>query len=137
MKDDKHDGRPLPPPEKRWKKGESGNPLGRPKKKQGLTSLLNQELEKVCPADSEKRTWKELIALLGVQHALKGNVLLLREIFDRMEGRLVELPPSENDRPVRPRIKPFDPNEPVEFSLETTNAVRAIYGLEPYTSVQE
>jgi len=39
-------GRPLPPMETRWKKGVSGNPRGRPKKRDTLTDLIRQLLRK-------------------------------------------------------------------------------------------
>ncbi|MBI4459468.1 MAG: hypothetical protein HY648_05360 [Acidobacteria bacterium] len=54
-------GRRPPPVETRWKKGVSGNPKGRPKKEDSLTSLLQEEIEKICPADREGRRWKEMV----------------------------------------------------------------------------
>ena len=65
MENDKPEnhGRRLPPAENRWKKGMSGNPRGRPKKKDSLTSLLKEEIKKICPADRQKRTWEELMVL--------------------------------------------------------------------------
>jgi len=44
----------------RWKPGQSGNPSGRPAKRECLTSLLKEEIEKVNPEDTEGRTWKKL-----------------------------------------------------------------------------
>src|SRR5215469_754084 len=70
-------GRPLPPVENRWKKGTSGNPRGRPKKQDCLTHLLREEIQKICPADREKRTWKELIVRATLQLAMKGNATAL------------------------------------------------------------
>lgn len=82
--------RRLPPVETRWKKGESGNPKGRPKKQDSLTSLLKEEIKKICPADREKRTWKELIVRATLQLAMKGNATALREVWDRLDGKTLQ-----------------------------------------------
>ncbi len=82
--------RRLPPVETRWKKGESGNPKGRPKKQDSLTSLLKEEIKKICPADREKRTWKELIIRATLQLAMKGNAAALREVWDRLDGKILQ-----------------------------------------------
>ena len=83
-------GRQLPPAEKRWKKGVSGNPRGRPKKRDSLTSLLKEEIAKICPADREKRTWMELIVRATLQLALKGNTTALNEVWDRIDGKVLQ-----------------------------------------------
>lgn len=115
-----------------WKKGKSGNPRGRPRKMQSLTSLFKQELEKPCPADSQGRTWKELVALAIVQHAMKGNAQLLREFWDRLAGRANHPAITDQERAER-RRRMFDPDPKVELSFETSNDIRDIYGLEPLT----
>ncbi len=73
---------------KSWKKGQSGNPKGRPKKADCLTSLLKEEIQKISPTDVEKRTWLELIVLATMQLAIKGNAAALREVWDRMDGKV-------------------------------------------------
>ncbi len=83
-------GRRLPPVETRWKKGESGNPKGRPKKQDSLTSLLKEEIEKICPADPEKRTWKELIVRRTLQLALKPNSTAFKEVWERHDGKTLQ-----------------------------------------------
>jgi len=80
--------RPLPPAETRWKKGVSGNPSGRPKKKDSLTSLLKEEIKKICPADRQKRTWEELMVLATLQLAMKGNTAALKEVWERLDGKI-------------------------------------------------
>lgn len=75
------DGEPY-----RWKKGESGNPSGRPKSKV-LSDAYKNKLEEVVPNDPEGRTWAELIAEAQVRDAVRGNVQAAREIADRTEGR--------------------------------------------------
>ena len=91
MADDKTKRRrPPPPAEHRWKKGVSGNPRGRPKKGDSLTSLLKEEIAKICPADREKRTWKELVVRATLQLAMKGNATALKEIWERLDGKIVQ-----------------------------------------------
>jgi hypothetical protein len=69
-----------------WKKGQSGNPSGRPKSKT-LSNAYRNKLEEVVPNDPEGRTWAELIAEAQVRDAVRGNVQAAREIADRTEGR--------------------------------------------------
>ena len=83
-------GRPVPPAEKRWKKGMSGNPRGRPRKEDCLTSLLREEIRKTCPADREKRTWKELVVRATLQLAMKGNATALKEVWERLDGKVLQ-----------------------------------------------
>jgi hypothetical protein len=75
------DGKPY-----RWKKGQSGNPSGRPKSKT-LSDAYRSKLEEPVPNDPEGRTWAELIAEAQVRDAVRGNVQAAREIADRTEGR--------------------------------------------------
>jgi hypothetical protein len=75
------DGKPH-----RWKKGQSGNPSGRPKSKT-LSDAYKNKLEELVPNDAEGRTWAELIAEGQVRDAVRGNVQAAREIADRTEGR--------------------------------------------------
>lgn len=86
----RNNGRPLPPVEKRWKKGTSGNPRGRPKKQDCLTDLLRQEIQKICPADREKRTWKQLIVRATLQLAMKGHPTALKEVWERVDGKVLQ-----------------------------------------------
>jgi hypothetical protein len=83
-------GRPLPPVETRWKKGTSGNPRGRPKKQDCLTQLLREEIQKICPADREKRSWKQLIIFATLQLAMKGNATALKEVWERLDGKVLQ-----------------------------------------------
>ena len=82
--------RTSPPAEHRWKKGVSGNPRGRPKKRDSLTSLLKDEIKKICPADRQKRTWEELMVLATLQLAMKGNATALKEIWERLDGIVLQ-----------------------------------------------
>jgi hypothetical protein len=84
-------GRPVPPAERRWKKGVSGNPHGRPKKQDSLTNLLKDEIGQICPADREKRTWKQLIVRAALQLAMKGNATALKEVWERLDGKTLQM----------------------------------------------
>ena len=91
MTDERAMKRKRPPPvEHRWKKGVSGNPRGRPKKRDSLTSLLKEEIAKICPADREKRSWKELIVRATLQLAMKGNPTALKEVWERLDGKILQ-----------------------------------------------
>ena len=87
---------------KSWKKGGSGNPKGRPKKADCLTSLLKTEIEKIDPEDREERTHKELIVIATMRLARKGNAAALKEVWERMDGKVkdkleVETKAAESD----------------------------------------
>ena len=80
-------GGTVPPPEHRFKPGQSGNPGGRPKTKL-LTQAYRELLEQVDP--KERKTLAEILARKAVQQALKGNLAALKEITDRTEGKSVQ-----------------------------------------------
>jgi hypothetical protein len=83
------DEHPQPPKETRWKKGVSGNPRGRPKKADLLTNLLQREIRKICPADRHRRTWRQLVVVATLQLAIKGNAVALKEVWERMDGKVI------------------------------------------------
>ena len=89
-----------------WKKGESGNPKGRQPIHECLTSLLKIEIEKTCPDDDSGRSWKERIVLATMRLAMQGNAAALREIWERLDGKIPQPPP--------PRLHD---GEPVEFII--------------------
>ncbi len=80
-------GGTVPPPEHRFKPGQSGNPGGRPKTKL-LTQAYRELLEQVDP--KERKTLAQKLARKAVQQALKGNLAALKEITDRTEGKSVQ-----------------------------------------------
>lgn len=62
-----------------FKPGQSGNPSGRPKKKP-ITEAYLEALQ-------DPETCKQ-IAQAAILHALKGDGQILREVTDRVEGRV-------------------------------------------------
>lgn len=89
---------------KPWQPGQSGNPKGRPKKNVCLTSLLKEELQKINPQDKQKRTWAQLIILATMKLALKGNAAALKEVWDRIDGKIKDLP-IEEEKPFQIFVK--------------------------------
>ena len=77
----------IPPPEFRFKPGQSGNPGGRPKTK--LISQAYQEF--LAELDTKKRrTIAQEIAKQMIQSALKGDLAAAKEVTDRTEGKAVD-----------------------------------------------
>ena len=68
-----------------FKKGETGNPAGRPKITK-LTEALREQLAEEMPGAPE-RTVAEAIARSLIKEALRGDVQAAREIADRTEGK--------------------------------------------------
>ena len=72
----------------RFKKGQSGNPKGRPKAESLLSDFLRKELKKKVPGDIDGRTLKELIVRSTIAQAMKGNKAALAILWDRAEGKV-------------------------------------------------
>jgi len=73
-----------------WQKGQSGNPAGRRSKANCLTTLLKDEIERIDPDDKEGRTWQEQIVLATIRLAIQGNATALKEIWERMDGKVTQ-----------------------------------------------
>jgi hypothetical protein len=69
----------------RFQKGETGNPLGRPRLTK-LSECLREQLSEAMP-NAPERTVAEAIARALIREAISGNVQAIREIADRCEGR--------------------------------------------------
>jgi hypothetical protein len=91
---------------KPFKPGESGNPGGRPKR-QPLTDYLKEQLEQEIPQSMldamkevprqvfldvyvAKPTFGQMIAFKLVAMSAKGDVMAMRELLDRVEGKVAQ-----------------------------------------------
>jgi hypothetical protein len=74
---------------KKWQKGQSGNPSGRPKSNFSFKKELETKLGEVNERDYLKRTFGRIIVDRVVEMASKRNpsVRAISEIFDRMLGK--------------------------------------------------
>jgi hypothetical protein len=77
---------------KRWEKGQSGNPAGRPKLFFSFKKTLENKLAEVDPRDYRGRTYGQIIVDRVVELATarsKANVNLraISEVIDRLEGK--------------------------------------------------
>lgn len=70
-----------------FKKGQSGNPGGRPKKSWTWAGLLEEAMEEeLTTVDGKKDTAKKFITKRLVKMAIDGDIAAQREIMNRMEG---------------------------------------------------
>jgi len=68
-----------------WKKGQSGNPNGAPRKEDSLNNLLRERLEDIDP--DQERPNKDIIADALVTLAKEGNLAAIERVWDRVEGK--------------------------------------------------
>ena len=66
-----------------WKKGESGNPKGRPKDKP-ITAALRELMDR---NDGEAI---KALAAVALKNALKGDFRFAKEILERIDGKVAE-----------------------------------------------
>jgi hypothetical protein len=81
---------PNPNIKPRWKKGESGNPAGRPKGSRNYRTLFREAYVAIA---RDLRLGKDPDVLLveilkrGIKEALKGNYPFYKDIMDRLYGK--------------------------------------------------
>jgi hypothetical protein len=98
---------PTPTPEnlRPWKPGQSGNPGGRPKKRpvsEELASLLGE---------NDGAASKALAKVL-LREALKGDIAFVRELLNRIEGKVPDkVEVKENEARRRPHAIDDDPDD--------------------------
>lgn len=68
-----------------WKKGQSGNPSGRPKKQ-----LMTADLWALSLTSPKGMSLSEAMAKKAFEMALKGNFQFWNAIMDRLDGKVVE-----------------------------------------------
>jgi len=91
----------VPPVAYRWRKGRSGNPAGRPKRKplyDSLLELVNSQLTdeakkrlRIAFDLGSNATVAEYLAATLINLALQGDVAALREIRENTDGRTLEI----------------------------------------------
>lgn len=100
-----------------WKPGQSGNPNGRPKKNP-VSDYLKEQLEAPIPQSmmdamkesarlvfceiyGESPTFGQMIAFKTIQTAAKGDVFALKELLDRVEGKVAQKHAGEDGGPIQ------------------------------------
>jgi len=76
---------------KPFKKGQSGNPKGRPKKELCITSLVKEEFEgQALDKDGIPigMTKAQAFAKALVSHAIRGHKTAMKELLDRIDGKV-------------------------------------------------
>ncbi len=95
----------------RFKKGQSGNPAGRPKGTPNLKTVLTKYLETSLTKETllgeKKLPLVDLIALRLLQNALNGDVKSIKEVFDRVNGRTNLLENETGEMDSKPQIVGF------------------------------
>jgi len=85
----------MPSEETQWKKGQSGNPLGRPvgiiNAKTILERFLAVQKEMINPLNNELENLSiaEIMHLKQIANALQGDLASYKEVIDRMEGKSI------------------------------------------------
>lgn len=93
-------GKSGPPEEYRWKKGESGNPAGRPAGSVSITAEIKRKLQEV--PDGQKKSYLELlINRILKQAVVDGNEQMIKQIWNYIDG---PPHPTENPDPVAPIV---------------------------------
>lgn len=96
----------TPPEDGKFKKGQSGNPKGRPKGSRNRDTLLRKWLETKTSIKNpvsgkvEKITVEDEVVLALIKEARKGNVTAIREIQDTMYGKVADKLESDNNHKV-------------------------------------
>ena len=130
-------GRPLPPIETRWKKGQSGNPIGRPKKNSNMVDLLEDLLNAACPGDPENRTYAHQLMRSLMHQGLKGNLGAIKEILNRVLGRVpfpierIVAAPDQSDPQTSRYSRYAQARSRVKLSLERKNEILETLGIQP------
>jgi hypothetical protein len=90
-----------PPRQNQWKKGQSGNPKGRPKGT-GLTDAVRR----VLAQEHHGRPVVDVLAEVMLKHALAGKFPFAKEIWDRVEGKTQDKVEVKSDGPTVITILP-------------------------------
>lgn len=81
----------------RFKKGQSGNPSGRPKMPISLTQILKQRLTE-HPEDG--REIVDALIAMAKSRGIQG-IQAVKELFDRIDGKVIERHRIDGELPIR------------------------------------
>jgi hypothetical protein len=103
-----------PPQHSRFKKGQSGNPKGRPKASESFARLARRTLNEkiVIKEDGERRTITKLQAALKqlINKAASGDARAIREVF-KLQAVIAEHDKSADEKVVVNIVRWADPSE--------------------------
>lgn len=85
------------------------NRNGRPTKDKSITNLIREMLDQeagfIAPgASPDDKTWRQLIAKAILYNAAKGNPQMIKEVLDRLEGKVMQPVGGEGGGPVLLRV---------------------------------
>jgi len=106
----------------KWEPGRSGNPNGRPKKTRCLTHALTEYGKRIVDApEGQKATLQELLVKTLWNLALGGDLMAIKYIFDRIDGKPVETMILPGMQQASGKIKIVWVSSEGEEEKETTN----------------
>ena len=101
MSDDYEIGYKRPPQANRFKKGQSGNPRGRPKGARNLKTDLTEELQSRVPIilqGKKKMITKQRAMIMGLlSRAIKGDPRATSTVLNTMKQILPEIEPDDQE----------------------------------------
>ena len=114
----------MRPERKQVELGNVGSPSPRPYT-DALIKLSNQRV----PHDPRGRTWAELVVEVLFSKALEGDIRAIKEIMDRIEGKVGPARPHEAAAPIECEIRSIKP-EPVKQELRVPASASRIGHIE-------
>ena len=109
----------------RWKRGQSGNPKGRPRK-EPLTDILRQVLAEMIPNGPDRRQAQLALVLVRnwVLEAIRTkDTATIVEIFNRIDGKVQDRIALGGDDGEPIRIQPLDVHQFTDEELRSYEAL--------------
>ena len=109
----------------RWKRGQSGNPKGRPRK-EPLTDILRQVLAEMIPNGPNRREAQLALVLVRnwVLEAIRTkDTVTIVEIFNRIDGKVQDRIALGGDDGEPIRIQPLDVHQFTDEELRSYEAL--------------